>query len=288
MKDRYLRMLEAGLDDEVDINAEWRRLARRINNDAEPRKSIKIPRFLKYTAAVLVGVFITSATMLWKNEESGQAITGSYTLKTDIGEKSVVELPDGTKIWLNACTTIEYAPGYGIVDRNILLDGEAYFEVASGQALPFIVKAGGIHVKALGTAFNVSAYPDDHHLTTTLLSGNVAVRPELTQQEMVLEPNQMAVYYKDRHRIEKKACYNNPGLQWRKGLLSFDMISLEEITRLLQRNYDVDFIYENPGIKKLKFSGSFRSNEPIDDILEVIATNTSVGYKMNKNTVVFR
>ena len=82
-----------------------------------------------------------------------------------------MQLPDGTRVWINSCTTLEYAENYGHSNRSIYLDGEAYFEVAKNKDLPFVVKANGIDVKAIGTAFNVSAYMEDSQLTTTLFKG---------------------------------------------------------------------------------------------------------------------
>lgn len=138
--------------------------------------------------------------LLYRPENTTE--TGTYKLVTLKGEKSYLQLPDGTKVWLNSCTTIQYAEDYGRSNRNIHLSGEAYFEVARNEKKPFIVKANGIDVKALGTAFNISAYPEDTQLITTLFSGKVAVQPTLTKQQIMLAPNQVAIYYKSRNKIE--------------------------------------------------------------------------------------
>ena len=141
-----------------------------------------------------------------------------------------MQLPDGTRVWLNSCTTLEYAENYGHSNRSIYLDGEAYFEVAKNKDLPFVVKANGIDVKAIGTAFNVSAYMEDSQLTTTLFNGKVAVQPTLTKQEVLLEPNQVAVYDKSRNKIEVVPYDKKQFAQWRGGFLSFEMMYLQDIT----------------------------------------------------------
>ena len=204
------------------------------------------------------------------------------------GEKSYLQLPDGTRVWLNSCTTLEYAENYGHSNRSIYLDGEAYFEVAKNKDLPFVVKANGIDVKAIGTAFNVSAYMEDSQLTTTLFNGKVAVQPTLTKQEVLLEPNQVAVYDKSRNKIEVVPYDKKLFAQWRGGFLSFKMMYLQDITKLLERNYNVVFRYENQGIKKLRFSGSFRNNEDLSEILNVIKTNTGIRYQILKDTIVIK
>jgi len=291
MKNQYSRLLENALKDEVNVHEEWQRLSLKI--EKEPQKQIQKNKrfcwsFLKYAAAILLGFIMSSTILLWFEKESEQIAIGTYKVHTDKGEKSYIELPDGSKVWLNTCTTLEYSPDYGITNRDIYLNGEAYFEVAKNKNIPFIVKTNGIDVKALGTAFNISAYSEDSKLVTTLYSGQVSVQPTLTKQEVLLNPNQIAVYYKDCHQIEKKASGENRSLQWRDGILSFEMMQLEGITKMLERNYDIVFKYENQRIRELNFSGTFRNSESINDILKVITTNTSIEHQINKDTIIFK
>lgn len=254
----------------------------------EERKKKVFLRTVSYAAAMFIGV-VLSFSVLYIAEKKQSDIIGTYKLVTDKGEKSYLQLPDGTNVWLNSCTTIEYAHGYGKENRDIYLNGEAYFEVAKNKELPFIVKtSGGIDVKAVGTAFNVSAYREDARLITTLFSGKVIVQPTLTKQQILLEPNQVAVYYKSRNKIEIVPYDKRMFAQWRGGALSFDMMYLEDITKLLERNYNVVFRYENQRIKKLKFSGSFRNSEDLSEILRVIKTNTSISYKVVKDTIIIK
>ena len=242
---------------------------------------------MKYAAAVVLGIGVSLSTLYLTNQENLSTV-GNYKLVTSKGEKSYLQLPDGTRVWLNSCTTLEYAENYGHSNRSIYLDGEAYFEVAKNKDLPFVVKANGIDVKAIGTAFNVSAYMEDSQLTTTLFNGKVAVQPTLTKQEVLLEPNQVAVYDKSRNKIEVVPYDKKLFAQWRRGFLSFKMMYLQDITKLLERNYNVVFRYENQGIKKLRFSGSFRNNEDLSEILNVIKTNTGIRYQILKDTIVIK
>ena len=198
-----------------------------------------------------------------------------------------IQLPDGSKVTLNRHSQLSYPETFN-KERIVKLNGEAYFEVAKNKDLPFVVKANGIDVKAIGTAFNVSAYMEDSQLTTTLFNGKVAVQPTLTKQEVLLEPNQVAVYDKSRNKIEVVPYDKKLFAQWRGGFLSFEMMYLQDITKLLERNYNVVFRYENQGIKKLRFSGSFRNNEDLSEILNVIKTNTGIRYQILKDTIVIK
>lgn len=286
----YIKNIEIeSLKDEVDVDREWERLFSSIEKKTISKMKTRrlFLQYMKYAAAVVLGIGVSLSTLYLTNQENLSTV-GNYKLVTSKGEKSYLQLPDGTRVWLNSCTTLEYAENYGHSNRSIYLDGEAYFEVAKNKDLPFVVKANGIDVKAIGTAFNVSAYMEDSQLTTTLFNGKVAVQPTLTKQEVLLEPNQVAVYDKSRNKIEVVPYDKKLFAQWRGGFLSFKMMYLQDITKLLERNYNVVFRYENQGIKKLRFSGSFRNNEDLSEILNVIKTNTGIRYQILKDTIVIK
>ena len=289
MKEYIKNIIAESLKDEVDVDREWERLFSSIEKKTISKMKTRrlFLQYMKYAAAVVLGIGVSLSTLYLTNQEILSTV-GNYKLVTSKGEKSYLQLPDGTKVWLNSCTTLEYAENYGHSNRSIYLDGEAYFEVAKNKDLPFVVKANGIDVKAIGTAFNVSAYMEDSQLTTTLFNGKVAVQPTLTKQEVLLEPNQVAVYDKSRNKIEVVPYDKKLFAQWRGGFLSFEMMHLQDITKLLERNYNVVFRYENQGIKKLRFSGSFRNNEDLSEILNVIKTNTGIRYQILKDTIVIK
>lgn len=292
MKEYTKDIIEESLNDEVVVGYEWERLLSSLpalepSSSPTPKKEKTFLLVLRYAAAIFIGFGISLATIFFIDQKNTTE-TGTYKLVTLKGEKSYLQLPDGTKVWLNSCTTIQYAEDYGRSNRNIHLSGEAYFEVARNEKKPFIVKANGIDVKALGTAFNISAYPEDTQLITTLFSGKVAVQPTLTKQQIMLAPNQVAIYYKSGNKIEVTTYDKKLFAQWRGGYLSFEMMYLQDITKLLERNYNVVFRYDNQKIKKLKFSGSFRNSEDLTQILNVIKTNTGIQYQARQDTIIIK
>lgn len=290
MNKQICKILEENLLDEVNVDKEWERLYDTILQESMAHSVLKRKRklffhFLKLVAAVLLGAFL--ATVFFQmNLKDHSLKSSSYKIMTGKGEKSFLQLPDGTKVWLNTCTSLEYSVDYGINNRNIALVGEAYFEVAKNRDIPFVVKTDGLEVKALGTAFNVCAYENEAKLTTTLFSGQVVVHPFSTKQEILLNPDQVAIYYKDKNKIETMPYQKQLFTEWRAGGLSFEMMYLEEIAKLLERNYDVAFLFKNQRIKTLRFSGYFNNNESLTDILRVIKINTSINYRMVKDTVI--
>lgn len=279
------------LKDEVDVDKEWDRLLpfisrRKTNRLGAGRKRVLL-QTARYAAAILIGVIFSFSTFYLTDKNKTQE-AGIYQLVTHKGEKSYLQLPDGTKVWLNSCTTLKYAQDYGRSNRDIFLNGEAYFEVAKNKDLPFVVKTNGISVEALGTVFNVCAYGEDSHLMTTLFSGKVAVRPASASRQVLLEPNQVAVYHKSKDKIEVVPYDKRQFAQWKDGYLTFERMSLREITKLLERNYNVVFLYDNQKIKMLRFSGSFRNSEDLSGILNVIKTNTGIHYEIKKDTIVIK
>ena len=235
MKEYIKNIIAESLKDEVDVDREWERLFSSIEKKTISKMKTRrlFLQYMKYAAAVVLGIGVSLSTLYLTNQENLSTV-GNYKLVTSKGEKSYLQLPDGTRVWLNSCTTLEYAENYGHSNRSIYLDGEAYFEVAKNKDLPFVVKANGIDVKEV--------VPYDKKLFA----------------------------------------------QWRGGFLSFKMMYLQDITKLLERNYNVVFRYENQGIKKLRFSGSFRNNEDLSEILNVIKTNTGIRYQILKDTIVIK
>lgn len=291
MKNYIKDIIEESLKDEVDVDREWDRLlpsisSRRTSGLGTGRKRVLL-QTARYAAAILIGVIFSISAFYLMDKNKTQE-TGIYQLVTYKGEKSYLQLPDGTKVWLNSCTTLKYAQDYGRSNRDIFLNGEAYFEVAKNKNLPFVVKTNGISVEALGTVFNVCAYGEDTYLMTTLFSGKVAVRPASASQQVLLEPNQVAVYHKSKDKIEVVPYDKRQFAQWKDGYLTFERMSLQEITKLLERNYNVVFLYDNQKIKTLKFSGSFRNSEDLSGILNVIKTNTGIQYEIKKDTIVIK
>lgn len=289
MKEKINRIIKTYLDKEVDLSIEWERLVQKIDPEASPhiymRKNRLIP-FLRYGVAALAGMAVLFfAENLIRGTHIAEPTVAMYKMQTEAGDKSNIELPDGTRIWLNNSTTIEYESSFGIKNRTVLLKGEAYFMVAKNKDLPFIVKAQGVDIKALGTSFNVSAYPDDSELTTTLFSGKVSVLSASSNQVALLTPNQTAIYRKEENVLEKRNDNRDRNGQWREGIFSFEMKPLQEITKVLERNHHVIFQFKNQRIRKLRFSGSFRDHESISEIMKVIKANTSVNYSIKGDTI---
>lgn len=179
-------------------------------------------------------------------------------------------LPDGTEVMLNAQSTLIYPSRFTGDTRSVYLTGEANFKVKRNEEQPFVVKSEGVQVTALGTEFNVSAYPHNDVVSTTLLSGKVSVACQGTDSIGILMPSQQLVYHKHRHTI----AYFTPDLRdvtaWQRGELVFNDMTVLEIITVLKRKYHYDFIYSLSDLKSDRFCFRFRENAPLKEVMDMM------------------
>lgn len=188
----------------------------------------------------------------------GDAVVNN-TIITPKGGQYKVHLPDGTTVWLNAASSLHYPTAFTGSLRHVDLKGEAYFEVAKDKAHPFIVSAGKVEIKVLGTHFNISAYEDDAANKTTLLEGSV----QLTSgnHKMALVPGQQAVSENSSGNVQLKTVNVDDAVAWRNGYFSFKKESLKSAMAKISRWYDVDVEYRGEINNKMLGGTASRTDE---------------------------
>lgn len=210
-------------------------------------------------------------------------------LEVPSGQQAKLTLSDGTKIWLNSKSKLLYPDHFSGLSREVLLEGEGYFEVTHNKRHPFIVKTSTLKVKVLGTSFNIASYNNDNDMKLTLVKGSVSMLDPATNQEIMrVKPNEMATFSKLNHHLSVKKVETDLYSSWRNGQFKFSKLSFEEISKRLSRNYNVTIIIHNKDLKATTFNGSFYNYEPLDEILEVLKTNTPFSYKMQKDTIIIK
>lgn len=205
------------------------------------------------------------------------------TLTTPRGGQYQLTLPDGTKVWLNAASSITYPTAFNGKDRTVIVTGETYFEVARKANQPFIVKSGEMKVAVLGTSFNINAYTDESTIKTSLLEGSIKVSKGY--MAATLAPGQQAQM--DAGDGIEVARMSNPAavIAWKNGYFAFDKTDLSTVMRQLSRWYDFDVSYEGGKAPTDNFWGDLKRNARLSDIFAVLA-KSGISFTINGNKVV--
>ena len=237
---------------------------------------------IQRAAAVLfIPVFLLSAYLFI---QQGQGNVRTLAVRTNPGVVSAFDLPDGSKVWLNAGSSLKYPTQFNDKQRVVSMQGEAYFEVESDKEHPFIVKTKQLTVEATGTAFNVNAYAPDHVAAVTLVKGKVAVT--LDQKKTIsLSPGEKIDYNlaTSLYNVNKTNTYK--WCSWKDGILIFRDDPLEYVFKRLGQTYNVEFILKDAELGKYSYKATFEG-ESLNEILRLLEMSAPIRCKevSNRNT----
>lgn len=204
------------------------------------------------------------------------------TVATPRGGTYQVILPDGTKVWLNAASSLQFPSGFGkSAIRKVQLSGEAYFEVAKNEGRRFVVATGKQEVEVLGTHFNINSYVDEPEIKTTLLEGSVRVSTQNIGHEplaaVVLKPGEQSVLRKN--IIEVNKIDTEEAIAWKNGYFLYNEEPISSIMRKIDRWYDVEVVYVGD-VKHLKFAGTVSRFKNVSEILRKFELTQNVHFKI--------
>lgn len=199
------------------------------------------------------------------------------------GEYSLI-LADGSKVWLNAESSLRFPVKFGADMREVFLEGEAYFEVASDNNRPFIVQMGQRSVEVLGTAFNVCAYRQDNYWHTSLASGKVKVSSE--KNTFLLSPSEQYIENLKTGKKEVRKVDVSQYSSWRTGTIRFRGERLEDIVQKLERWYDFHMFYSNDELRDMRFRGTINKYDSFDTVLRNLEQTTDIRFDIKGNTVI--
>lgn len=212
------------------------------------------------------------------------------TVKTQRGEQKTVTLPDGSRIWLNAESSVTYPEQFTALEtRNIQLTGEAFFDVARDEAKPFTIRSGDLVTTVLGTSFNIRDYPEDQTIAVTVATGKVKIESANDQHQetasQLLVPGEQGVYNKQSASIAKTQVKLEKYLAWKGGTILLEGVSLKEATDILSRWYDAEFVFKNPALETCTIDGKFR-NDKLVNILENLRFLMGIEYRIEEGNKV--
>ena len=206
------------------------------------------------------------------------------TIKTPAGGQWKVTLPDQTQVWLNASSSISYQVPFNRQERKVILSGEAYFDVSRHPDQPFTVVCPGQQLQVLGTSFNVMAYPEEHHVRTTLVSGAVSITGN--NKTVKLVPGEQAVT--DEQGIQVfQGVDQEEATSWKDGYFKFNG-NLENIMNRIARWYDVEIIYENKPLSTEIFEGEISRTRELEEVLHIIEFTGKVHFTLKGRTIIVR
>ncbi len=207
--------------------------------------------------------------LLSYEKSAGKDVEVVYnTISTPRGGQYQLVLADGSKVWLNAASSITYPTAFAGNERKVSMTGEAYFEIKHNEQVPFLVKVGSMEVKVLGTHFNIHAYGDENNISTTLLQGSVLVSEGI--QKVKLEPGQQAQLHTPNKKLQTIGNVNlEEVMAWKNGFFQFNNAGVDVVMKEISRWYDVEVSYPQ-GIPNEKFWGSIRRDQNLSDVFKVL------------------
>lgn len=222
------------------------------------------------------------AQLVYRTPDVKTALPIVYnTLTTPRGGMYSVVLSDGTRVWLNASSSLRYPTAFTGSVREVSLTGEAYFEVAQKPSQPFTVVVNGMDVNVLGTHFNVMAYDDESAVATTLLEGSVKV--DFKGRSIALAPGQQSLLIKDKEELQVRNVDVDAAVAWKNGIFQFRSEDIKSVMRKVARWYDVDVRYE--GEIPEHFSGAVRRDADVSSLLRTMELTHQVQFRIEGRTI---
>jgi ferric-dicitrate binding protein FerR (iron transport regulator) len=254
-------------------------------------------RWWQAAAAVLLVALAGGAWLLFRPAPTVTALTQA-------GQRTRLTLPDGTAVWLNVSSRLEYGKSMRKGAREVYLQGEAYFEVEQQAGRPFVIHTRDVNVQVLGTTFNLRAYPEDSTLETTLVEGKVAVNLNAAAKRRLLEPGQKltltrkpagaatvggqedwGLFSAEVERVEHNAADSSMSeTNWRNDRLQFKNKSFSELATIMERWYNKRIVIRDPSLNDNRFAGEFR-NEDITQALRALQLTADFTYEIKGDTV---
>jgi ferric-dicitrate binding protein FerR (iron transport regulator) len=269
------------------VNDAWSTLAQKIaaekEHTAAPAKTVQL--FTAWKAAAAVALLAVSSYLAYRLIPAiNETQTATSIVQTARGNNTRVLLPDGSVVWLNANSTLEYPAKFGEASREVRLKGEGFFDVRKGSK-PFIVHAEGLEVQVKGTRFNVEAYADSPVLKTTLEEGKVELHVADRSEIYVMKPGDQIAVHKTDTQVTRTQVDPADFSAWKEEKLVFDNVPLDGIVAKLENRYKVNILVENIDAERERISMTIE-HETLDEVLELIQLSSHLQVKKEHNRII--
>ncbi|MDR0743818.1 MAG: DUF4974 domain-containing protein [Tannerella sp.] len=251
---------------------------------ASKRKNNRNPFIILFAIAASIAVLLSISNIYLYQGKKHPVETGKVMFASLTAISNVI-LPDSTLVTLNKGSSLSYETDYNHSVRKVELSGEACFDVRPDTEKPFIVSTGRVDINVLGTVFNVSAYPEENEIITSLISGSVQLTGKGNEVLCQLLPNQSAIYDKESSYVEIASFDPDYAVGWMTGKLLFKKKLFREICKALEKKFNCSIEVKNEEIDQKLFTGKFQNDETLPEILNVIRINIPFQYKIENNHI---
>lgn len=251
----------------------------------------------KLAALAAVCFLLICTVFIWRFSPFATNSLSKSQVVTKKGSTTMVKLPDGTSVWVNSDSRLQYADNFKGKLREVWLDGEAFFDVKKDPEHPFVIHTDKINIKVLGTAFNVKSYPNDQVIETSLIRGRIEVSfNDRPAENIILRPNEKLTVRKDQSEpgigIENTPKIKLDNLShlsqhtplaetaWMDNKLVFSNCSMADVALMLERRFDIQVEFKNQEVTQYRYTGIFEE-ESIQDILNIMKISKPFNYKLN-------
>lgn len=276
-----LRVMDS-VDPEMAL-VRFKSRVRKQNKKVSLRRSWQMMQ--RVAAVLFIPVLVLSAYFFM---QIGQERVRMVEVRTNPGVVSTFDLPDGTKVWLNAGSSLKYPENFWPECRQVELTGQGYFEVTKNPKKPFIVKVDPVYsVEVLGTRFDVSAYDDDEIVSTTLVEGSVRLNLSQANGKVVhqlLKPDERADFTRVGGKLSITSVNADNNVAWRNGEIIFRNNSMEQVLKTLTRHYNVKFNVKDKEVLNAIITARFK-NEQLPQVMEYIKLASNIKFKIEKPAI---
>lgn len=278
--DTAMQSMDFGL--QADTNSEWQKLRRQIGKQEAKVVAMK-PRFNYLRIAAMFALLLATGWLIKTQFLAGNANTFAAEYTVAKGKTEVVELADGTKVHLNADSKLAVFSDFNETERRVKLTGEAFFEVAKNKEVPFLIQTGEVTTRVVGTAFNLTAYPDNGMVAINVTEGVVEFAD--ADEKVRLTANKAANFDVTSGKI-KEVPFQQSELAWQQGGLVFKNEPFALILKDLERKFDVK-IADKSGSEKRMLTEAVEANESAKDVLNRLALTANLTLIEKDNVYTF-
>ena len=234
-------------------------------------------KWIAYAAAV---VFLIMLPLTYLINDKHNISSHEAYVTTNSNDIKTIILSDGTKVWLNSKTSLTYPEKFTGERREVILDGEAFFEVTKDATHPFIVKTSSFRVKVLGTSFNINSYKDSFLANTVLESGKIQLQTTEGQNLITLRPGQQAIYTPGTKDLEVRNVAVNEYTSWRYGLVSMNNVTIQDIVKSLEETYKISIQIDSVHLRNHRYNFTYKKDEGAEEAIRMLQYMTGLNCKV--------